>query len=431
MRNDRLVNDANNDELEKAAAENHRQLFSVNSVCLGGQVLKKEGIEWTYIDGNQASAVLFPSLTKDNAAEQLDLLMASYRAQPPESAGYWSLIPACPDNVGLHLLARGWQPGWQPCWMAMDTTIRSVGYSLPPGVHIIADNNIDVSGVKELPYAADGLYMSSTLLHLHADRAQRFVAVMDNEVIGHCVLFFSEGDLGVAGMYCVGVLPSFRRKGIGNALVLAACAFAREKGHRYVILNANHQGRPVYEKAGFGFISYGITWWLIGRRYITHAPTAEQIQLAEAIGAGDIESLNNLSGSFDHTSLNTPMSNGMRWIGLAVHYHQQEAAEWLIRHGATCTALDAWELGWKERMTAMLASDPQEVNRRYFDWGATLLHIAAEKDDTTLLKIALAANPDLSLQDHQHQATALDWARFFRRPEQIELIEQHTRKMDG
>ncbi|PZR27038.1 MAG: hypothetical protein DI535_11510 [Citrobacter freundii] len=222
MRSDRLLRDADNATLEKAAAENHRQLFSVNSVCLGGKVCKEENIEWTYIDGNQASAVLFPSLTKENASEQLDLLMAGYRAQPPESAGYWSLLPASPDNTGLLLLARGWQPGWQPCWMAIDTLSKPLEYSLTREIRIIADNGIDITGIRDMPYAANGLYMSSTLLHQHPERAQRFVALMNNEVIGHCVLFFSDGELGVAGMYCVSVLPSQRRRGLGKALVLAA-----------------------------------------------------------------------------------------------------------------------------------------------------------------------------------------------------------------
>lgn len=422
MRNDRLLKDADNATLEKAAAENHRQLFSVNSACLGGKVYREENIEWTYIDGNQASAVLFPSLTKENAAEQLDLLMANYRAQPPESAGYWSLLPASPDNTGLLLLARGWQSGWQPCWMAMDTMIKPVEYSSPPEIRIITDNGMNITGIRDMPYADNGLYMSSALLHQHPERAQRFVAMMNNEVIGHCVLFFSGGESGVAGMYCVGVLPSQRRKGIGKALVLAACAFAKEKGYRYVILNANHLGKPVYEKAGFELISYGITWWLMGKRYITHAPTDTQIRLAEAIGSGDIAALNDLSVSFDRASLNTPMSNGMRWMELAVLYKQHGSAEWLIRREADCTALDAWGLGWKERVVDMLKNDPAEVNRRYFEWGATLLHIAAEKNDTDLLKTALAASPDLSIRDLHHQATALDWAYFFQRPDQIALL---------
>lgn len=160
----------------------------------------------------------------------------------------------------------------------------------------------------------------------------------------------------------------------------------------------------------------------MGKRYITHAPTDTQIRLAEAIGSGDIEALNDLSDSFDKASLNTPMSNGMRWMELAVLYKQHQSAEWLIRQGAVCTALDAWELGWKQQVIDLLKNDPTEVNRRYFEWGATLPHIAAEKNDIDLLKTALAANPDLSIQDLHHQATALDWAHFFRRPDQIALL---------
>lgn len=423
-----LLSDASHAELEKAIAENHRQLFFACAISLGGKVVTGNGIEWTFINDQQASCVTFPALTGDTAPKELDRMMEIFRQQPPESAGYWSLMPAQPEDAGLLLLARGWQTGWQPCWMVMDTKHKSTHYTLPENIRITADNDTIVSTIKDLPYSEDGSYMSSSLLQQHPDKARRFIAYHDNGIIGHCCLFFSEGKTGVAGMYCVGVLPAHRNKGVGKALVLAACGFARQKGYRYVMLNANHLGRPVYESAGFEFLSYGITWWLTGRRYITHAPDAIAIRLAEAIGRGDIHKLDELLPLLPPEMLNKRMSNNMRWIELAVLYKQPASAEWLIAHGAEVTALDCWELGWKQRVTELFRKDPAEVNRRYFDWGATLLHIAAEKDDLALLETALAANPDLSIKDLHHDSTALGWAHFFKRPEQIAMLTSYQQK---
>lgn len=416
---------ATNHDLEQAAAENHHQLFSLNAISLGGKEVQGEGISWTYIGPTNDSAILFPSLTSHNAGEQLDLIMDQYRRNPPSGAGYWSLYPPKPADIGIRLLARGWQPGWKPCWMAKDMQLAQTDKIDIGELQILADNHTPIHEIKELPYAGDSAYMSNALLKKHPDRAQRFIAFRDKKIIGQCCLFFSTGPYGVAGMYNVGVIPEEQGKGIAKAIVLAACDHAYKKGCRYVMLNANGQGRPVYEKAGFKFISYGITWWLMGDGYIRNAPSPLLIRLGEAIGMGDISALNKMVPSLTTKDLNTPMANKMTWMQLAGHYRQIAAAEWLITHGVNCTALDAWDFGWKEKAAALLAADPNEINRRYYDWGASLLHVAAERGDTDLLRLALTAGPDLLLKDFQHDGTPMDWAMFFKRTDQIELLRNY------
>lgn len=417
---------ATNNDLEQAAAENHRQLFSLNAIALGGEVCQGEGISWTYCGPANASAIMFPSLTTQNAGEQLDRIMNDYRRNPPQGAGYWSLYPPQPKDIGIRLLARGWQAGWQPCWMAKDMQLANISRTNIAGLQILADNNIMLHEVKDLPYSEDSAYMSGTLLKKYPDRAQRFIAFRDEKIVAQCCLFFSTGPFGIAGMYNVGVIPEERGKGIAKAIVLAACDHACKKGYRYVMLNANGQGRPVYEKTGFDFISYGITWWLMNDGYIRNPPSSKQIRFAEAIGMGDITVLEEIGHQLTAEDLNTPMANKMAWMQLAVHCHQPASAEWLITQGLNYTALDAWDLGWKEKAAALLPTDPEEVNRRYYDWGATLLHVAAERGDTDLFRLALAANPDLTLKDFQHDGTPMDWAMFFKRTDQVDLLRNYS-----
>lgn len=409
-------------ELGKAIAENHRQLFSLNAVCLGGTVLKQGSIEWTYINGKEASTVMFPSLTKDNVRDELDAVMESFRRYTPGSAGYWSLLPAEPENIGVYLLARGWQTGWQPCWMALDTRSKQLNYSLPDGYRITEDNLTIVSAVKDLPYAEDSAYMSSALLSKHPERSRRIIAWHNDEVIGHCCLFFSEGNKRVAGLYNMGVIPAQRGKDVGKALLAVAAEVARQNNFRYVTLNANHIGRPLYEKVGFDLVGYGITWWLMNQNYTNQSSL--EVKLAEAVGSGEKKSLDHLISASSAAILGRPMSNGMRWIEFAIYFNQQHLAEWLVHNGALLTAYDAWNLGWKEKTEALLKEKPEEINRRYFDFGGTLLHIAAEKNDHTLLKLALEYEPDLSIKDHHHNGTPLDWAIFFKREEMILLLKK-------
>ena len=57
----------------------------------------------------------------------------------------------------------------------------------------------------------------------------------------------------------------------------------------------------------------------------------------------------------------------------------------------------------------------------------TALHVAAEKGDTTLVRILLDAGADPNIVDHRFSATALDWARRFERADVAALLEPVTR----
>ncbi len=115
----------------------------------------------------------------------------------------------------------------------------------------------------------------------------------------------------------------------------------------------------------------------------------------------------------------------MSLLQLAAHFNQPAAAEWLIGQGVSYTALEAWELGWKERAAQLLSGKPGEVNRQYGEWQSTLLHIAAQKDDTALAQLALEAGADLTIHDKIAGTTPMGWAHYFQRPAIIALIKQY------
>ena len=90
-----------------------------------------------------------------------------------------------------------------------------------------------------------------------------------------------------------------------------------------------------------------------------------------------------------------------------------------------CGALDAWDLGWKDRTSEILAKDPKEVNRLYGDYQYTLLHVAAERNDIALAQLALSAKPDLSISDAIHAGNPLGWAHYLGRKEIEEMIKKY------
>jgi len=419
-----VLSNATDKMLEKAVADNHQQLFTFAAIAKGGSVKTAEGITWTFIGYADDGIISFPALNPVTAGVQLDEVMDYFRShgsQAPHTVACWSLDPPQPADLGIRLLARGFQPGWQPCWMALDLNELNITKQTD-SIIINQDNHTSITDIDDLPYKEDGAYMSQSLLTKYPEVAYRFLAFSGEEIVGQICIFLTTGEMGVAGIYNVGVLPTYRNKGFGKALVIAACTFAKEKGYMYAVLNANHIGRPLYERVGFRFLSYGMTWWLMEQTYVTNPPPHELIVFAEAVGSGDIESLNILSEQGISIDLNTPLTNKMTLLQLAIHYKQSAATKWLIDHGATYTVLDAWDLGWKEKAAIILNSAPEELGRRYFEWQGTLLHVAIERNDIPLAELALEAGVDPLVRDTQHNGNAMGWALHFNRPEIIKLI---------
>jgi GNAT superfamily N-acetyltransferase len=421
----RILKNATPKELEQAEAALHTEVFSLIAKAQGGEVITKNGLTYTFsAHGPQPGGMtLFPQMTQDTAGPLLDEMMDYYRMHNAHGIGCYALEPPQPADLGIRVMARGFQPGWLPCWMATPLDAMQETINLPPGVELRADNTTDTENLEQLPYSGNRGITSQLFLQTYAPRAQRFLAFKDGQVIGQSSVVLCNTEPAVAGIFNVGVVPSMRNQGIGTAVVVAACRYAKEQGYGYALLNAT--GQVMYRRIGFQYISNGHTWWLQSKRYITHPPTASQVRLAEAVGRGDLKVLDDMAGLFTADELNESMANEMRLTEFAVHCRQPKAAQWLVDHGAICAPLDAWRLGWKDLFVKLL-SNPQQVNRTYGHLQQTLLHIAAEKNDMELAQLTLQANPDLTIKDKTYNSTALGWAMFFKRERLIELLKKHS-----
>ena len=417
-----LLQDANPRDLERAAALNHKVLFRQEAAALGGQVFTADGLEWTSGGVHFPSMVAFPELEPETAGEKIDHLMAYYLRHPPKGAGCWSLDPPQPSDLGVRLLARGFQPGWRPRWMALDLGAKHMSYPSPRGLSIAADNASSLDHVRNLPYAQ--VIVPDPRMAELPGQWTRFVARLRGKIVAHSIVFLSTGSYGAAGIYHVGVVPGARHQGIGKAVTLAACDYAREKGYRYAVLNSTDQGRRTYEQLGFTTVGEGWTWWLLTDRLLAHPPSPGEVMLAEAIGRGDMETLERLRPvSMD---LDRPLANRMTLMELAVHCGQPGAARWLADCGAAYSVLDAWDLGWKDEARQRLREEPKAVNLVYGEWDKTLLHFAAERNDEELTRLALSAAPDLGLKDKAYRGTPIDWARHFGHSAIANLIASYS-----
>ncbi|MFT3827482.1 MAG: GNAT family N-acetyltransferase [Chitinophagaceae bacterium] len=416
-----ILQHATPDQLEQAAAQNHTALFFGEAIAHHGEVIEQKGISWTCAGEEPHGMVAFPTLTEDRVGPVLDGMMDYFREHKLRSSGCWSLSPAQPSSLGARLLARGFQPGWRPCWMSLDLHEMNADHPAPAALKVYK-SSIDLSDKRGLPNAGPHSALSWQHLQHDPEHAHQFVAELDGQIVAHAAIFLTTGEYGVAGVYNVGVLPFLQGRGIGKAVVAAACTYARQQGYRYAVLNGT--GQRMYEQLGFTFISYGLTWWL-SNRFVTHAPAVREVAIAEAVALGNTTALETFRGFLTTDTINDPICNRMTLVQLAVHCKQPVACEWLIQHGAAFSVLDAWDIGWPERAAALLAARPELVNEKYGEWECTLLHTAAERDDIALAELALSAGPDLSITDKIYHNTALGWAQHLERAAIVAMIEKH------
>jgi len=425
-----FLQDPTPEHLEKAVAWNHHEWMVLKAQAAGGEVHQAKGVTWTYAGPKGEAMILFPHLTEENVGEQLDAIVQYYLERCPESlVGCWSLDPPQPRDLGIRLLARGFQVGWRPRWMWLDFKEMKTDHPRLEGLKVEMAEAADWD-VSDLPFYSRGMaVLWHAATRLRPQSVWRFAAWLDGKPVGHSTLYLTTGPLGVAGLYDIGVVPEARNKGVGKAVTLAPCLHAQAMGCRHALLNGT--GERMYQQIGFERIGFGLTWWLNVPRLASRPPTKEQIALAEAVGRGDLDALASLGRHISAENLDAPLANRMTLMELATHEGRSASAEWLIRQGATLDVLSAWDLGWKDRVLQMLVEEPELANRRSGEMQTTPLHEAARRNDIELARVVLASNPDLEIRDASFDSTPLGWAKYFQRTEIIELIQQHRADQAG
>ncbi|HVK02226.1 MAG TPA: GNAT family N-acetyltransferase [Armatimonadaceae bacterium] len=424
-----LTRDATPEELIEAAALNHVDWFTAEATVAGGQVRCDDGLTFIHSpaanpDAAGEAILAFPRMSATTADAAIDQAVSEARQLGVRQVACWSLLPAEPTDLGARLVARGFQWGWQPHWMALDLSReRPADFPLPDGWRIALDDESDWDA-EGLPYYDRA---NAARLRAHARRRPRrtyhFGARLGDILVGHSLLHVSTGPLGVAGLYAVGVVPDARNKGVGRAVSLAACQFARALGCRYVLLNA---ATHIYERLGFASLGYGQTWWMHRPALEAPPPSPALVAFTEAVGRGDTGALGALPQNALPADLDAALPCGMTPLEVAARLGQPRAAEWLLGLGASCDVIPLCDLGWRDRVPSALAARPDLASRRRGEWGLTPLHEAAARGDVELARWLLAAAPDLSIEDAQFHSTALGWARHLGREEIVRLIEAHA-----
>lgn len=407
-----LTEDATFEQRWVALRLNVQTWYERNAQAAGEEAIGRVGeLLWT------PSQCTIPSEDALENDRQIDQMLNWYRGQKPlHGAICWYLHPRPPVRLGARLFARGVGPNWEPHWMWCEL------HHLPsydPQVSTFEIHLIEKEDSEDEPDP-----MLSALTGMKPRQVWHLRAFQRGKGVGGCILNGTTGAWGIGGLFEMWVLPEARKQGIGTALAHAACELARQVGCHHVVLNATQMGEPVYQRVGFTSMGYGLTWYVHENVLAQPAPSDDQVRFLEAVGLGDLKTLDERGNHLATNVLQQPTLNGLTPLEIAVRCEQPAAATWLVEHGVIPDLLSAWDLGWKERVPVLLAKHPELVRQKGGRWNGTPLHTAIERNDFDLAKLLLTVPNDLESKDEVFQETSREWARRLQRVEILALLEQ-------
>ena len=360
------------------------------------------------------------SLTIEDAASRDDLpaierSLAWLRRHGQRDVLIWSMLHR--PELELALLARGFEPSFRPTWMT-----RSLDEPIPDadarGVTVRIGTPEDLSELTatiSIPYLVPEQVAATRALALHPDRhvVTWLIARDRSGVVGQAIVHLTDET---AGLFNVAVHPRARRRGIGRALTEAAIQVARESGAREMGLNATLEGLALYEGLGFRHIGDGGTWLLPSRRS-RMVPTPYEVEIAEALGRGDLAML-------EAALLPPRLPNGDLPMQFAARFGQTDAVRWLLDSGAVPDILALWDSGMADEAIRAM-SDPATRDRLIGPERATPLHLAVRRDDAVLVERLVEAGANVTARDAQFRSTPLEWAEHLGREEIARILRRH------
>ena len=255
--------DVDRQALVRAVAQNHRCWFERRAAACGGAVVSGPGgLTWAWLPPSRQVAFMLGPLHAGDLEPALDAVVAFAAERRVHETGAWWPHDSWPERLGDALRDRGFQEGWAPHWMGASVADLAIPDAAPDGVEVRVTGGGAAFGGHEVPYAESAPFVDA-VARAHPGRAFQVGAFRAGRPIGRAVVHLTGAT---AGLFDVGVVPAERRRGVGGALTLAACAAARERGAQSAVLNATGEGEALYRALGFASLGRGMTWWRFGAR---------------------------------------------------------------------------------------------------------------------------------------------------------------------
>jgi len=171
-----------------------------------------------------------------------------------------------PEGFATILRDQGFVPDEPETLMAFDLELPLPDTAPRDGFEI--RGVADVRGVQDFitvssaAFAEDLSSRADTYVRLLGDPTHvLYVAYLYGRPVS-CGRLQMPADRAFASMWGGGTIPVHRRRGIYRALVAFRAHIARQRGYRYITIDARETSRPILARLGFVPLS-GITGWML------------------------------------------------------------------------------------------------------------------------------------------------------------------------
>jgi GNAT superfamily N-acetyltransferase len=223
---------------------------------LGTYVEREERVTRIISGGDGWSGVLWTDLTEADAQAVIGAQVRRFAelARPWEWKYYSYDQPA---GLPGRLQAAGFAPDPAETLMVAEIADLNVNVSPPAGVELVpvtdADGAAAVSRVHDEVFGGDHSAIGAAIMaaqELQPRPVEAVVAVAgDTAISAGRVEFPQHSDF--ASLWGGGTLPGWRGRGVFRSLVAYRAQLARDRGYRYLQVDASPDSRPILQRIGF------------------------------------------------------------------------------------------------------------------------------------------------------------------------------------
>lgn len=253
-----ILAEVTDEELMKANQASLINFFRMNSNNSDDiEYVKQSGVEGLH--SGMPVAILNRIIKTDINRSSVDQVLEKIKKIYHEKgiAVHWEVWPSTtPSNFKQLLINYGFE--YEDSYPAMGIDLKCLAQQNTSSLKIKRVENVEQANILAnvfadcygLPASAKQGFLNTVLSAGFEQKSKlvNYIGYEDNKPVCMSSVYF---DSGVAGIYNVGTLKQYSRRGYGTMITRHPLIEANKMGYNYAILQSSSQGEKVYKRMGF------------------------------------------------------------------------------------------------------------------------------------------------------------------------------------
>jgi GNAT superfamily N-acetyltransferase len=222
----------------------------------GSGIERERRVTRVFSTGDGWTGVLWTDLSEAGADQLIGAQVSRFaELGRPWEWKYYSYDQ--PADLPGRLQAAGFLPGPPEALLVAEITELDLDVSPPAGVDLVPVTDADAAAtlvrVHDEVFGGDHSAIGAAItaaLDLQPHPVEAVVATAGGSAISAGRVDFPESS-DFAGLWGGGTVPVWRGRGVFRSLVAYRARLARERGYRYVQVDATDDSRPILQRLGF------------------------------------------------------------------------------------------------------------------------------------------------------------------------------------